>query len=125
MRTKERSGCCTARWCERGGVEDRDEGAVVAEPTWSIYFIRCAGGEIYTGIATDVARRFAEHAADGRRTARYLRGRGPLKLVASAAVGSRSDALRLEAAVKGLSRRRKLAMLADDEALQGVLQSLR
>ena len=48
---------------------------------WFIYIIRCADGSLYTGITTDVSRRFAEHARSGPRAARYLRGRGPLTLV--------------------------------------------
>ncbi|MEO0425719.1 MAG: GIY-YIG nuclease family protein, partial [Pseudomonadota bacterium] len=36
-----------------------------ADRPWFIYFVRCASGEIYTGVATDVARRFAEHEANG------------------------------------------------------------
>ncbi|MEO0425583.1 MAG: GIY-YIG nuclease family protein [Pseudomonadota bacterium] len=96
----------------------------MADNAWFIYFVRCASGEIYTGVATDVARRFAEHEANGARTARYLRGRGPLTLVAHAPVGSRSQALRLEWQVKRLPRARKLAMLASDASLERALAAL-
>jgi putative endonuclease len=92
--------------------------------TWFIYFVRCASGEIYTGIATDVARRFSEHEANGPRTARYLRGRGPLTLIAHAPAGSRSEALRLERRVKRLSRERKVAMLVSDTTLRQALGAL-
>jgi predicted GIY-YIG superfamily endonuclease len=30
---------------------------------WSVYIVRCADGTLYTGIATDVARRVEEHNA--------------------------------------------------------------
>jgi len=76
----------------------------VSAPTprrWHLYVIETAGGALYTGITTDVTRRLAEHAAG--RGAKALRGRGPLTLIHQEAVGSRSEALRLEAAVKRLS----------------------
>jgi putative endonuclease len=69
---------------------------------WHLYLVRCADGTLYTGISTDVARRFAAHQRN--RGARRLRGRGPLQLVYSQAVGNRSDALRLEYRVKRLDR---------------------
>lgn len=67
--------------------------------TWSVYLLRCADGSLYTGIATDVSRRFAEH-AEGERGAKYLRGRGPLELVFHQQIGDRSLALRVENRVK-------------------------
>jgi len=79
-------------------------------PCWYLYVIETAGGALYTGITTDVARRLAEHAAG--RGAKALRGRGPLTLLHQETVGSRSEALRLEAAVKRLSAAGKRAWLA-------------
>ena len=91
---------------------------------WFIYFVRCRDGEVYTGVATDVARRFAEHEAGGARAARFLRGRRPLTLLASAAVGSRSRALRLEARVKKLPRQRKLDIVSNPGRLGARLDQL-
>ena len=73
---------------------------------WSIYLLRCADGTYYTGIATDVSRRISEH-EQGKRGAKYLRGRGPLELVYQQAVGDRSIATKLEYSVKQLSRMEK------------------
>lgn len=67
--------------------------------TWSVYLLRCADGSLYTGIATDVSRRLAEH-TDGEKGAKYLRGRGPLELVFQQEIGDRSLALRIEHRVK-------------------------
>jgi len=72
---------------------------------WSIYLIRCKGGHLYTGITTDVQRRLAEHQCG--KGAKYLRGRGPLQLVFQQRVGSRSDALKMEAAIKKLAKAAK------------------
>lgn len=65
--------------------------------------LRCADGTLYTGIAIDVSRRIKEH-EEGKRGAKYLRGRGPLELVYQRAVGDRSTATKLEYSVKQLSR---------------------
>ncbi len=73
---------------------------------WSIYLLRCADGTYYTGIATDVSRRISEH-EQGKRGAKYLRGRGPLELVYQQVVGDRSIATKLEYSVKQLSRMEK------------------
>ncbi len=70
---------------------------------WSIYMLRCGDGSIYTGIATDVSRRISEH-QQGKRGAKYLRGRGPLELVYQRSVGDRSIATKIECRVKQLPR---------------------
>ena len=69
---------------------------------WYLYLVRCSDGSLYTGISTDVERRFAAHTAN--RGARRLRGRGPLELVYSRALGDRSMASRVEHRVKQLNR---------------------
>jgi putative endonuclease len=82
---------------------------------WYLYLVRCADGALYTGISTDVARRLAAHRSN--RGARRLRGRGPLELVFSRAIGTRSDALRLEHRVKQLKRRDKERLIRGDADL--------
>ncbi|MEC7228299.1 MAG: GIY-YIG nuclease family protein [Candidatus Latescibacterota bacterium] len=37
---------------------------------WYLYIIRCGDDTLYTGITTDVARRFGEHECGGPRAAR-------------------------------------------------------
>ena len=69
-------------------------------PEWTLYMIRTKNGALYTGITQDVKRRFAEHADGGKKGAKYLRGRGPLELVFQQKIGSRSQALKAEAAGK-------------------------
>lgn len=78
---------------------------------FSLYIVRCADGTLYTGIATDVRRRVAEHQS-GARGAKFLRGKEPLEIVFSEAVGDRAQASRLEYRVKRLSRQRKLDLIA-------------
>jgi putative endonuclease len=76
---------------------------------WFVYLARCADGTLYTGIAIDVAARIAAH--DSGRGARYTRGRGPLVVCAKRRCATHSEALRLEVALKKLSRSQKLELL--------------
>ena len=41
---------------------------------WYLYVLRTRDGAIYTGVATDVARRITEHEGGGPRAAKSLRG---------------------------------------------------
>lgn len=75
--------------------------------SWSVYMIRCGDGSLYTGISTDVERRFGEHSTGGPKSAKYLRGRGPLKIVYTKLVGTRSEALVEERRLKRLSKTEK------------------
>jgi len=72
------------------------------EVTWFLYLIRCKDGALYTGITTDVDRRFAEHQSG--KGAKYLRGKTPLTLAFQQKIGSRSAALKAEASIKKLSK---------------------
>ncbi len=73
--------------------------------------IRTKNGALYTGITQDVERRFAEHSAGGKKGAKYLKGRGPLKLVFQKKIGSRSEASKAEAAIKKMSKPEKEEMV--------------
>ena len=81
---------------------------------WTLYLIRIKNGDLYTGITTDVERRFAEHQAGGKKAARYLRGKGPLQLVYCHAMGNRAAASKAEAAVKKLSKPAKERLVSGD-----------
>ncbi|MBL4581590.1 MAG: GIY-YIG nuclease family protein [Gammaproteobacteria bacterium] len=94
---------------------------------WSLYLVRTAEGSLYTGVTTDVQRRFSEHENKDKKNkgAKALRGRGPLTLVFTTVVGNRSDALKLEYRVKQLSRADKQRLIsgtADLEELKAWLQ---
>jgi putative endonuclease len=78
------------------------------ERPWYVYLLECVDGSIYTGVAVDVARRYAEHVAG--KGARYTRGRPPVRLLATFAHPDRSSALRAEHAIKRLSAARKRAL---------------
>ena len=76
--------------------------------SYFVYIIQCAGGSLYTGITTDVARRFAEHKAGT--AARYTRSHKPIKTVYKERQSSRSAALKREAQIKKYSRKQKLRL---------------
>ncbi len=78
---------------------------------WYVYIVRCRDGSLYTGIATDVERRLAEHQAN--KGSKYLRGRGPLKLVLKKRIGNKGRALKVERKVKGLTRQEKERLIND------------
>jgi len=84
---------------------------------WYLYLVRTAGGSLYTGITTDVARRFSEHQAGAPKGARSLRGKGPLTLEFQVSAGDRSRASRLEWQVKRWPRVRKEALVRGDISL--------
>ncbi len=69
-----------------------------AEQVWYLYLIECDDGSLYTGITTDVERRYAEHVAG--KGARYTRMKKPIRLVGFRECGSRSEALKVEVALK-------------------------
>ena len=78
--------------------------------SWFVYIIRSDDDSLYTGVTTDVARRFDEH-ADGPRGARYFNGRKPVEIVYIEQGHSRSSALQREAEIKKMSRQEKIEML--------------
>lgn len=90
---------------------------------WSIYLLRCRDGSLYTGIATDVARRIDEH-VQGKRGAKYLRGRGPFEIVYQRVVGDRSVATKIEFRVKQLPRNEKANLDRLPARIDELLQEL-
>ena len=75
------------------------------ESIWNLYILRCRDGSLYTGITTDVDKRFEAHASG--KGAKYTRGRGPLTLVYREECGYHSAALKRELEVKKLTRQEK------------------
>ena len=89
--------------------------------TWHVYLVRASDKSLYTGIARDVQRRLDEHRSG--RGAKFLRGRGPLTLAFEREVESHGLALRMEHAVKRLSKARKEALVSDGSEWAGLLRA--
>ena len=90
----------------------------MTSPTiWYVYIVQTSRQLLYTGIATDVNRRFQEHrdvyeSRPNAKGAKYFRGHEPVAVVYQEACVNRSAALQREYAIKRLSRNRKLALIA-------------
>lgn len=80
----------------------------------AVYLLRCADSSLYCGIARDLKRRLAEHngEAKGARGAKYTRSRRPVALAWHRRFRTLSAALRAEHALKCLTRKEKLALVA-------------
>jgi putative endonuclease len=86
---------------------------------WSLYIIEASDRSLYTGITTDVERRFGEH-LEGPRGARYFNGRKPLKILYREDGHDRVSASRREAEIKKLSRRAKQQLIAQAQHSEAV-----
>ena len=91
---------------------------------WYLYLIRCHDGSLYTGITTNVGRRFAKHQENKGAGAKYLRGRGPLMLVPEKKLGSRSLALTVESKVKKLSKARKEELISTNTCIDQIIKQI-
>jgi len=72
---------------------------------WSVYIIHCSDNSLYTGISTNVDKRFQQHL--NCKGAKYFRGRQPLQVVYIEPGHDRSSASCREAAIKKLTSRQK------------------
>lgn len=78
-----------------------------------VYLLLCEDGTYYTGITTDVARRFREHKERGPKGARYTRTHPVKEIAATWEVGNRSAASKVEARIKRLKHSEKARLAAD------------
>ena len=89
---------------------------------WSVYILRTSRDALYTGISTDVDDRVAAH--ERGRGAKCLRGRGPLELVYRRKLGDVGLALRVERALKRLSKAEKEALATEQPTRARLLRRL-
>jgi len=83
---------------------------VAPASTWYLYIIETEGGRLYTGITTDLERRFAEH-REGR-GAKFFRRDPPSRRVYQAVFANRAAASREEYRIKRLTKCQKEALLS-------------
>ncbi|MGZ3786940.1 MAG: GIY-YIG nuclease family protein [Bacteriovorax sp.] len=74
---------------------------------WFVYIIRTEKGRLYTGITTDVERRFQEHSGQKPNGAKFFRSDRPQKIVYVESCETRSEASIKEAAIKKMTRLQK------------------
>jgi putative endonuclease len=75
--------------------------------SWWLYLLVCRDGRTYAGIATDVAARFAVHSSG--KGAKFTRSNPPVRVLGAQSFGSKSEALKAEAALKKLDRAQRMA----------------
>lgn len=74
-----------------------------------VYILECVGGTFYTGITTDLMRRFDEH--KNKKGGAYTQSHKVKKIVYTESLPSRSAALKREAQIKSWRRGEKLALI--------------
>ncbi|PCI30673.1 endonuclease [Candidatus Kaiserbacteria bacterium] len=75
-----------------------------------LYIMRCEDDSLYTGITTDVERRFNEHSSG--KGGHYTRAHKVEEVVYTEECENRSEAQKREAEVKKLSKVEKLSLIA-------------
>jgi putative endonuclease len=95
----------------------------MAVAPWFIYLIRTRHNSLYTGITTDVAQRLSEHESSSQ-GAKYLRAKGPLQMVYSLELGSRSLASKAEYRIKRLTKSQKEKIVVNRLDRQALLAFL-
>ena len=86
------------------------------------YIIRCEDGSLYTGITTDVNRRFKEHQGQLAGGAKYTKGRMPVKIEVVWQSDNRSLASKLEYRIKKLSKTDKELLVSNPKIIEELLE---
>ena len=83
---------------------------IKSEKEWEVYIVQTHSGKLYTGITTDLERRFFEH--DGKpQGAKFFRTSRPEKVVFREKHKNRSLAAIREAAIKQMTRAQKQQLI--------------
>ncbi len=80
---------------------------------WHVYILICIDGSLYTGITTNLDRRFSEH--KNLKGGRYTASHPVLTRVYSESLMTRSEALKREAQIKKWRREKKLWLIGLSE----------
>jgi putative endonuclease len=80
--------------------------------SYYVYILRCADDSYYTGVTNDLERRLAEHQS-GNSSGSYTSTRRPIEIVFWQEFNDIRQAIAFEKQVKGWSRKKKEAIIAD------------
>lgn len=109
MRYKRKTGCGShsglASVLSSSGLTRRKSKSV----RYFVYLLECEDGSLYTGITTDVERRFAEHQSGTG--GHFTRAKGAKRIVYTEQHPDRSAALKREAEIKSWPREKKLILV--------------
>lgn len=89
-----------------------------------VYLARCGNNTIYTGATTDLLRREKEHNSGSSKgsKAKYTASHLPVSMAQAWEVGSWSDALRLEHAIKKCPRPEKDQLIKEPEMIYRIAE---
>lgn len=87
-----------------------------------VYMLRCGDGSYYTGYTTDLERRLKKHQSGV--AAKYTRSRLPVEMVQAWPFEDLTTALRIEWAIKQLTRPKKDRLLSLNLTSQEVVVKL-
>lgn len=83
---------------------------------WYVYIIQNEKGFLYTGITTDIERRFKEH-RESKKGAKFFRSGAAVDIVFTKKFANRSLASKFEYAVKQLSKKEKELLVGKKKEL--------
>ena len=76
---------------------------------WQVYIIQTNTGKLYTGITTNIGRRFSEHKK--KKGAKYFRLENPKKVIFIEVCKNRSEATKRELEIKRFNRNKKVKLV--------------
>ena len=79
-----------------------------------VYMLRCEDNSIYTGITTNVERRFEEHILKNKKCAKYTRNHDAKKIESVWQSENRILASKLEFHIKSLSKKQKEELISNN-----------
>lgn len=82
----------------------------MTDQEWFVYIVECADTSLYTGCTNNLPKRIDHH--NTGKGAKYTQSHGPVELRYVEALKDRSAALKREIAIKKLSRKQKLELIA-------------
>ncbi|SCA63134.1 UPF0213 protein DP2720 [Chlamydiales bacterium SCGC AG-110-P3] len=77
---------------------------------WTVYIIEAESGKLYTGITTDMTRRWNDHSG-GKSGARFFRTSKPSRIAYQEVQPDRAAATRREISIKRMTRKQKLVLI--------------
>jgi putative endonuclease len=83
----------------------------MSEVPWFVYIILTVKNRLYTGITTNVERRFKEHSGINKLGAKFFRSDKPLDVVYLELAANRSEATKREMAIKKLTKKQKETLI--------------
>lgn len=75
------------------------------------YILRCKDNSLYCGQTKNIEKRVEEHNTHSKKTAKYTRGRRPVRLVYFEKYETLSDVLKREYEVKQWNKKKKEALV--------------